>query len=54
MYAEMQQLLHDDGGLIVIMFNNYVSAYSNLVAHGAVATNLEVDGMKLAQRWWFA
>jgi peptide/nickel transport system substrate-binding protein len=54
MYAEMQQLLHDDGGLIVMMFNNYVSAHSNAIAHGAVAANLEVDGMKLPQRWWFA
>ena len=24
MYAEMQQLLHDDGGVIVLVFNNYV------------------------------
>jgi peptide/nickel transport system substrate-binding protein len=54
MYTEMQQLLHDDGGLIVMMFNNYVSGHSNLLAHGPVAANLEVDGMKLPQRWWFA
>ncbi len=54
MYAEMQQLLHDDGGLIVMMFNNYVSAYSKELAHGPVAANLEVDGLKLPQRWWFA
>jgi len=54
MYQEMQQLLHDDGGLIVLMFNNYVSAHSKALAHGDVAANLEVDGMKLPQRWWFA
>ncbi len=54
MYQEMQQLLHDDGGLIVLMFNNYVSAHSNSLAHGAVAANLECDGLKLPQRWWFA
>ena len=34
MYAEMQQILHDDGGVIVIMFNNYVSAHWKEVAHG--------------------
>lgn len=54
MYAEMQQLLHDDGGLIVMMFNSYVSAHTNAVAHGPVAANWDVDGMKLPQRWWFA
>lgn len=54
MYAEMQQLLHDDGGLIVLMFNNYVSAYSNKLDHGDVASNWDVDGMKLPERWWLA
>ena len=28
MYAEMQQILHDDGGIIVLMFNNFVSGHS--------------------------
>ena len=37
-----------------MMFNNYVSAHATALAHGPVAANLEVDGMKLAQRWWFA
>ena len=34
MYAEMQQILHDDGGMIVLMFNNYVCGYSTKIAHG--------------------
>ena len=28
MYAEMQQLVHDDGGLINLVFNSYVDAHS--------------------------
>ena len=54
MYAEMQQLLHDDGGTIVLVFNNFVSAHSKKLAHGEIAPNWEIDGLKLAERWWFA
>jgi peptide/nickel transport system substrate-binding protein len=54
MYAEMQQLVHDDGGAVVLVFNNFVDAHSKKLAHGEVAPNWEVDGLKLAERWWFA
>ncbi|WP_119389897.1 ABC transporter substrate-binding protein [Taklimakanibacter lacteus] len=54
MYAEMQQLVHDDGGTIVLVFNNIVSAHSKALAHNEVAANWENDGMKIAERWWFA
>ena len=54
MYAEAQQIQADDGGNIVIMFNNYVSAHSDKLAHGDIAANWDIDGMKIASRWWFA
>lgn len=54
MYAEMQQLVHDDGGLINVVFNSYVDAHSNTLAHGDTAANWPLDGMKIAERWWFA
>jgi peptide/nickel transport system substrate-binding protein len=54
MYAEMQQIQADDGGNVVIMFNNYVSAHSDKLAHGDLAANWDIDGMKIASRWWFA
>ena len=54
MYAEMQQLVHDDGGAEVLVFNNYVSAHSDKLAHGPVANFWDLDGLKLAERWWFA
>ncbi len=44
----------DDGGNVVIMFNNYVSAHSDTLAHGDIAANWDIDGMKIASRWWFA
>jgi peptide/nickel transport system substrate-binding protein len=54
MYAELQQLVHDDGGAIVLEFNNYVDAHSKKLAHGEIAPNWEVDGLRIAERWWFA
>ena len=53
-YAEMQQLVHDDGGVIVLVFNNFVTANSKKLAHGDVAPNWENDGLKIAERWWLA
>ncbi|MEX2650508.1 MAG: ABC transporter substrate-binding protein [Alphaproteobacteria bacterium] len=53
MYAEMQQILHDDGGEVVLVFNNYVSANSRQLGHGKIGTNWEVDGYRLGERWWF-
>ncbi len=54
-YSEAQQLLHDDGGLILPMWANYIHAHSKKVVHGDdVAANWESDGNKLQERWWFA
>ena len=54
MYAEMQQLVHDDSGAIVIVFNNFVSAKSKKLSHGDISPNWENDGLKIAERWWIA
>ena len=54
MYAEMQQLVHDDGGLVNLVFNSYVDAHAKALAHGEVAANWPMDGGKIAERWWFA
>mgnify|MGYP001274395535 CR=1 FL=1 len=51
-YAEAQQLLHDDGGQIVVAFPKFVSAHSRKVSHGELIPGWDVDGMKIAQRWW--
>ena len=53
MYAEMQQLVHDDGGLITLVFNSYVDAHASNLGHGEVAANGPMDGEKIAERWWF-
>lgn len=53
MYAEMQQILHDDGGLVNMLFNSYVEAHAKNLGHGKVAANWQLDGMRVAERWWF-
>jgi peptide/nickel transport system substrate-binding protein len=52
MYAECQQLMHDDNGVIVIMFTTFVTANSDKVSHGKLLSSLDLDGFRLAQRWW--
>jgi peptide/nickel transport system substrate-binding protein len=54
MYAEMQQLVHDDSGTVVLVFNNYVNALSKKLGHGQVVGTWDMDGLKMAERWWFA
>jgi len=54
MYAEMQQLVHTEGGLLNLCWSTYVNAHSKTLAHGDIGTNWDLDGMKIAQRWWFA
>jgi peptide/nickel transport system substrate-binding protein len=55
MYREMQQLVSDEGGVIVPMFANYVMARGSSVAHEPrIGSNLDLDGWKCIERWWFA
>jgi peptide/nickel transport system substrate-binding protein len=53
MYAEMQRLIRDDGGSVAPAFSAYVSAARNNVRHGKIATNRDMDGNRIAERWWF-
>ena len=54
MYWEMQDLVSNDGGVIIPMFANYVSAKSDKVMHGEMASNWEMDGERWMERWWMA
>ena len=53
MYGEMQQILRDDGGLILPFFANDVFATSDKVGHGDLSSNYDVDGRMFFERWWF-
>jgi len=55
MYHEMQQLVRDDGGVIIPMYANYVDARSKKIARGpTIGSNFDLDGWKCIERWWMA
>ena len=54
MYFEMQQIVRDEGGVVVPMFANYVFAMADKVQHGPLAGNWDMDGDKFIEKWWFA
>ncbi len=54
MYVEMQKIVRDDGGVVVPMFSADLSAASDKIAHGPLAVNWELDGLRAPERWWFA
>jgi len=53
MYREMQLLVRDDGGSVIQLFANHVSAFNEKVGvPDKVAGNWEFDGYKMLERWW--
>jgi len=54
MYFTMQQIVRDQGGVVVPMFANYVFAMADKVQHGPLAGNWDMDGTKYIEKWWFA
>ncbi len=54
-YVEMQQIVRDEGGVVVPLFANYVNAMSTKVQHDpAMSGSWDLDGLKGMERWWFA
>lgn len=51
-YAEMQQILHDDGGVIVVAFAQWRLAVSKKIGHGQLGGILPADNHRVAERWW--
>lgn len=54
MYRECQQIVRDEGGVLVPFFKEIVEAASTKVQHGPLSGLWENDGHKAAERWWFA
>lgn len=51
-YHEMQQILRDDGGVLVPMFANYVQAVNNRISSPDTVGNLwQMDNARMAERW---
>jgi peptide/nickel transport system substrate-binding protein len=53
MYVEMQRIVRDEGASVIPMFANYLEAYSDKLDHDKVSSLWELDGYRLAERWWF-
>jgi peptide/nickel transport system substrate-binding protein len=53
MYFELQKILHDDGSVVIPMIANIVDAASDKVGFNPVAGNVELDGLRACERWWF-
>ena len=55
MYYEMQEIVHNDGGVVVPFFASYVFARrDNLLHDENMAANWDLDGERATERWWFA
>ncbi|MEQ9490500.1 MAG: ABC transporter substrate-binding protein [Alphaproteobacteria bacterium] len=54
MYTEMQSILNTDGGAVVFAFNSWLFATSSsLESGGKPSGQWDLDGLKIAERWWF-
>ncbi|TXI04448.1 MAG: peptide ABC transporter substrate-binding protein, partial [Pseudorhodobacter sp.] len=51
-YAEMQQILHDDGGVITVAFVSWRLAMAKTIGHGETGGILPADNHRCAERWW--
>lgn len=53
MYAEMQQIVHDIGGVIVPIIPNNIWAFNQRVKHDPDISNVwQIDGLQFVSRWW--
>lgn len=53
MYFELQQIVHDEGGILVHSLPNLVYAARKNVKHGALAVTWSMDSCRAIDRWWF-
>jgi peptide/nickel transport system substrate-binding protein len=54
MYAEMQRILRDEGSSVIPLFNSDLMAANDKVRFGEVASNRQLDGLRIIERWWMA
>jgi peptide/nickel transport system substrate-binding protein len=52
MYAEMQGLLRDDGGVMIPLFNSFIDGARRNVQGDLTGPNMEMAGGRIAERAW--
>jgi len=53
MYREMQQLVKDDGGIVLPFFADNVDAGNKKLKFENLSGQVSMDGMRCSERWWF-
>jgi len=54
MYYECQQIVRDEGFSVIYMFGDQLIAANKKLGHAEkIAGNWEMDGARMAERWWF-
>jgi peptide/nickel transport system substrate-binding protein len=53
MYWEMQHIVRDEGATIIPIYSWFIYPARDKLAFENVASNLELDGLRIAERWWF-
>lgn len=53
MYSEMQEIVRDEGGVVIPMIANMLDAVNKKVQFENPAGNQELDGLRAIERWWF-
>ena len=54
LYSEMQNIVRDEGGVLIPLFANWVQAISDKIGTPEqIAGNWTLDGNKNTERWWF-
>ena len=55
MYADLQSICRDEGGVVIPAFANWIIATSSKIGTpDKIASNWTLDGDKSSERWWFA
>ncbi|OCC03619.1 hypothetical protein BA190_17995 [Labrys sp. WJW] len=54
MYADMQRLIHDDGGMVCYAVGDYLDGYSQKVMGVAPHPRLDMCDQRVAEKGWFA
>lgn len=53
MYVEMQRIICDEGASVIPLFPSDLLASTTKLKYEKVASNIEMDGFRLHERWWF-
>ncbi len=51
-YAEMQEIIHDDGNILTVAFVDWRNGVSKNLGYETVGGLMPLDNMRICERWW--